>query len=202
MMDQNSIFINCPFDNEYKPMLRALLFVARFYGLEIKISLSNSDSKSNRLSRIIGLMKESKYSVHDLSRMMSKKKKEIFRMNMPFELGLDYGLCGDEKIFLIFEDEAYKMKKALSDINAWDVRPHNNEPEQLIKEFRKWIVDNKILPAVLKDYSATDIWYLYNDFYGKFSDYMTIHHLKEDEVSVNEYLGHVNKFLMDHFGVL
>lgn len=199
-MDQNSIFINCPFDNDYRPMLRALLFVARFYGLDIKISSANTDSKSNRLTRIIGLMKESKYSVHDLSRMISKKKKEIFRMNMPFELGLDYGLCGDGKVFLIFEDEAYNLKKALSDINAWDVRPHNNDPEHLIKEFRKWIVDNKKLPDSLKDYSATNIWYLYNDFYGKFSDYMINNHLKDDEVSVNEYLTHVDKFLMDYFG--
>ena len=39
---------------------------------------------------------------------------------------------------LIFEDEAYKLKIALSDINGWDVRPHYNKPEQLVLEFRKW----------------------------------------------------------------
>ena len=194
-MNPNAIFINCPFDNKYKPMLRAMLFVARFYGLEIKIASSDTDSKSNRLQRIIELMRESKFSVHDLSKLMSEKKKEYYRMNMPFELGLDYGLGGDEKVFLIFEDEAYKLKIALSDINGWDVRPHYNKPEQLILEFRKWIVANRELSKEQKSFSSSDIWYIYNDFYGKFSDFMTSHHMKEEEISVSEYISHVDNFL-------
>lgn len=194
-MNPNAIFINCPFDNKYKPMLRAMLFVARFYGLDVKIASSDTDSKSNRLQRIMDLMKESKYSVHDLSKLMAEKRKEYYRMNMPFELGLDYGLGGDEKVFLIFENEAYKLKIALSDINGWDVRPHNNKPEQLILEFRKWIVANRELPDKLKSLSSSDIWYIYNDFYGQFTDYMTLHHMKEEEVSVSEYISYVDRFL-------
>lgn len=194
-MNPNAIFINCPFDSKYKPMLRAMLFAARFYGLEVNIASSDTDSKSNRLDRIIDLMKQSKYSIHDLSRLKSEKKKEYYRMNMPFELGLDYGIGGSEKVFLIFEDEAYKLKIALSDINGWDVRPHYNKPEQLILEFRKWIVVNKDLPKELKSLSSSDIWYIYNDFYGCFSDFMTHHNMREEEVSVSEYISHVDNFL-------
>lgn len=172
-----------------------MLFVARFYGLEIKIASFDTDSKSNRLERIIDLMKESKYSIHDLSKLKSEKRREYYRMNMPFELGLDYGIGGSEKVFLIFEDEAYKLKIALSDINGWDVRPHYNKPEQLILEFRRWIVANKELSPAIKNLSSSDIWYIYNDFYGKFSDFMMIHHMKDEEVSVYEYLSHVDKFL-------
>lgn len=179
-------------------MLRALLFVVRFYGLEAKIASSDTDSKSNRLERIIKLMKESKYSVHDLSRLKSEKKKEYYRMNMPFELGLDYGIGGKEKVFLIFENEDYKLKIALSDINGWDVRPHYNKPENLILEFRKWIVVNKILPDKLTALSSSDIWYIYNDFYGIFSDFMTRHHMQEDEISISEYISHVDKFLASY----
>ena len=194
-MNPNAIFINCPFDSKYKPMLRAMLFAARFYGLEVNIASSDTDSKSNRLDRIIDLMKQSKYSIHDLSRLKSEKKKEYYRMNMPFELGLDYGIGGSEKVFLIFEDEAYKLKIALSDINGWDVRPHYNKPEQLILEFRKWIVVNKDLPKELKSLSSSDIWYIYNDFYGCFSDFMTHHNMREEEVSVSEYILHVDNLL-------
>jgi len=197
-MNPNAIFINCPFDSKYKPMLRAMLFVAKFYGLEIKIASTDTDSKSNRLERIIELMKEAKYSIHDLSKLRSEKKKEYYRMNMPFELGLDYGLGGNEKVFLIFEDEAYKLKIALSDINGWDVRPHYNKPEQLILEFRKWIVANKELSAEKKALSSTDIWYIYNDFYGRFSDFMTLHRMKEEEISVSEYIIHVDNFLASY----
>lgn len=196
-MKDNAIFINCPFDDGYLPLLRALLFVARFYGLEIKIASSDLDSKSNRLTRIIALMKETKYSVHDLSKMRSNQEGEYYRMNMPFELGLDYGIGGDEKVFLIFENEPYKLKIALSDINGWDVRPHLDKPETLIMEFRRWIVVNRDLPATLKSFSSSDIWYKYNDFYGSFSDYMTIHNLKDEEISIPEYLEFVDTYLGD-----
>ena len=197
-MKENAIFINCPFDDEYLPLLRALLFVSRFYGLDVKIASTDLDSKSNRLARIISLMRESKYSVHDLSKMKSVKEDEYYRMNMPFELGLDYGIGGDEKVFLIFENEPYKLKIALSDINGWDVRPHLDNPEKLIMEFRKWIVVNRELSKTLKSYSYSDIWYKYNDFYGSFSDFLTIHNLKDEEISVIEYLEYIDSFLKDN----
>jgi len=197
-MKENAIFINCPFDDEYLPLLRALLFVSRFYGLDVKIASTDLDSKSNRLERIISLMRESKYSVHDLSKLKSVKEDEYYRMNMPFELGLDYGIGGDEKVFLIFENEPYKLKIALSDINGWDVRPHLDNPEKLIMEFRKWIVVNRELSKTLKSYSYSDIWYKYNDFYGSFSDFMTIHNLKDEEISVTEYLEYIDTFLKDN----
>lgn len=197
-MKDNAIFINCPFDNGYLPLLRALLFVSRFYGLEVKIASSDLDSKSNRLSRIIDLMKVSKYSVHDLSRMKSDKEGEYYRMNMPFELGLDYGIGGEEKVFLIFENEPYKLKIALSDINGWDVRPHSDKPETLIMEFRRWIVVNRNLPKELKEFSSSDIWYKYNDFYGSFSDHMTLHNMKDDEISIPEYLEFIDSYLEDN----
>ena len=65
-MNPDAIFINSPFDSKYKPMLRAMLFVARFYGLEIKIASTDTDSKSNRLERIIELMKEAKPGVQEV----------------------------------------------------------------------------------------------------------------------------------------
>lgn len=196
-MKENAIFINCPFDEEYLPLLRALLFVSKFFGLEVKIASTELDSKSNRLARIISLMKESKYSVHDLSKMKSVKEGEYYRMNMPFELGLDYGLGGDEKEFLIFENEPYKLKLALSDINGWDVRPHLNNPETLVRELRKWIVVKCGISRKFRSFSYSDVWYKYNDFYGSFSDYMTIHHLKDEEISIAEYLEYIDSYLKD-----
>lgn len=198
-MNENSIFINCPFDNSYLPLLRVMLFAAKFYGLEVMIASSDMDSKSDRLPRIIKLMKKSRYSIHDLSKMKSTAKNEYYRMNMPFELGLDYGLNGSKKVFLIFENEQYKLKKALSDINGWDVRSHNNDSEKLMMEFRKWIVaENKSISKDLKSYSASDIWYQYNDFYGSFSDHMNAHHMKDEEISVAEYMQYIDTYLEEH----
>jgi hypothetical protein len=85
----------------------------------------------------------------------------------------------------------------LSDINGWDVRPHLDNPETLVMEFRRWIVVNRDLPPKLKSFSSSDIWYKYNDFYGSFSDYMTINHLKDEEISIPEYLEFIDKYFVN-----
>ncbi len=195
MMNDKSIFINCPFDKEYLPLLRVLLFVSRFYGLDVKIASTELDSTSNRLPRIKSLMRDSKYSIHDLSRFRSDKAGEYYRMNMPFELGLDYGLGGDDKIFLIFESEPYKLKIALSDINGWDIRAHQDNPEKLVMEFRKWIVGCGNISDELKQYSSEEVWNRYNYFYGSFSDHMLKHTMKDEEISVPEYLDFIDSYL-------
>ena len=64
-------------------------------------------------------------------------------------------------------------------------------------EFRRWIVVNRDLPPKLKSFSSSDIWYKYNDFYGSFSDYMTINHLKDEEISIPEYLEFIDKYFVN-----
>lgn len=194
-MNDNTIFINCPFDEEYQPLLRALLFAVCYYGLEPKIASTDLDSKSDRLKRIIELMKATRYSIHDLSRMKAKRKGEYYRMNMPFELGLDYGLCGEDKLFLIFENNPYRLKIALSDVNGWDVRPHNDKEEDIIMEFRKWYVAaNPHLSKRQKSFSSSRIWYDFNIFQVGFEDFKNANGLKDREMSVAEYIDYVKSF--------
>ena len=182
-------------------MLRVLIFTAKFYGLKVNIASENVDSTSNRLDRIVELMKESKFSVHDLSKLQSEKKNEFYRMNMPFELGLDYGMSGKDKTYLIFEDKQYQLHKALSDINGWDVRAHNNEPEKIVSEFRTWIVGSNEFPDIIKNYSSTEIWYLYNDFQASFHNFMINHKMKEEDVSIKEFIMRIDEFLKIRFPI-
>lgn len=86
-----NVFINCPFDDKYFDLLQTLVFTISYYGFTPRISLENSDSGPSRLDKIIQLISESKYSIHDLSRLQSKSANEYNRLNMPFELGIDYG---------------------------------------------------------------------------------------------------------------
>ncbi len=85
----NSIFLNVPFDIEYRKLLRPMLFTCIYCGLEPHLS-DLTDSGQIRVQGIIDLLKGCKYSIHDLSRIKSKKEGELARFNMPFELGLDY----------------------------------------------------------------------------------------------------------------
>lgn len=67
-------------------------------------------------------------------------------MNMPFELGLDMGFrrAPDEqtngKKFLIFENEPYDLKRALSDLAGADVEFHRGNFELVIKKLRNFLV--------------------------------------------------------------
>jgi tyrosine-protein phosphatase YwqE len=63
---RKNIFINCPFDEEYKPLLRSLLFAVIDCGFEPRIATERNDSAEVRLKKILNLMRESCYSIHDI----------------------------------------------------------------------------------------------------------------------------------------
>ena len=89
--DRN-VFINCPFDTECNKLLLPLLFCVVYFEFLPRISLEISDSGQIRLDKIVDLILASRYSIHDLSRIRSTKSKEYFRLNMPFEFGMDHGI--------------------------------------------------------------------------------------------------------------
>ncbi len=141
-----NVFIDCPFDDEYFLLLKPLVFVIVYFGFKPRISLESSDSGLSRLDKILGLIKESRYAVHDLSRLQAKKVDEYYRLNMPFELGLDYGLRIFDQNFsdkrsLILETKAFEYMKAISDINGFDIKHHDDNPEKLIECLRSWFTE-------------------------------------------------------------
>jgi hypothetical protein len=88
--DQN-VFINCPFDNQYKPLFEAILFAVHRCGYILRCAKEFEDSSSIRIRNIVQLIRESKYSIHDLSRVSLDATEELPRFNMPLELGICYG---------------------------------------------------------------------------------------------------------------
>jgi len=153
-------------DDEYRPLLRAAIFAVIYMGLEPRVAVMDRDCATNRLEKIIGLMKESKYSIHDLSRMVSTKANEFSRMNMPFELGLDYGFkCNNpktklgSKVFLILENQRYAYKKALSDISGWDIECHEDNCVILVQVLREWFCE---IGATSNGGTDIDVWDAYN----------------------------------------
>ena len=88
---EKNVFINCPFDAEFEPILQSILFCIVYLGFAPRLASERNDSGENRLEKIRGLIESSKYSIHDLSRCQAKRKGEHFRLNMPFELGIDFG---------------------------------------------------------------------------------------------------------------
>lgn len=166
-----NVFINCPFDFSYLILLRPLLFTVMSCGFNPRIALERFDSAEIRLDKIKQLIEESSLSIHDLSKIKATKKNEYYRLNMPFEIGLDLGCRlyhSDEKYrrkrSLILEGEKYGYQKALSDIASSDVKCHSNDPCELVIEVRNWF--SEVGCTNLE--SGSSIWDEYNCFFTDF----------------------------------
>lgn len=163
-MNDNWVFINCPFDNKYFPLLKSILFTIAYLELEPKIS-ETTDSGLTRITRITDFMMQSRYSIHDLSRMDPLNPGDLPRFNMPFECGIDFGIKASnpiqfgEKQFLILEKEQYRYQKVISDISGNDIKFHKNEPERLIKIIRDWF-----RPKIENTPYPKEIWLAFNEF--------------------------------------
>lgn len=168
---EKNVFINCPFDKDYYiPFLRPLLFTIIYLGYNPRIATESFDSGEIRIQKIGKLIEDSKFSIHDLSRIQAKEKDEIFRLNMAFELGIDMGCRlfkegkAKDKRCLILEKELYRLNQALSDLSGFDIKHHNNDPEKIVREVRNWFVESGLKKAS----SATKIWKSFNGFVTDF----------------------------------
>jgi hypothetical protein len=117
--------------------------------------------------KIKALIRSSKYSIHDISRMEPLKEGDLPRFNLPFELGLDLG-CRTygkgrlaTKKCLILEKDSYRYMSVISDISGNDIRAHNSNDQSLIREVRNWIRTQKNEPIP----SAHKIWRNFNIFH-------------------------------------
>ena len=65
------------------------------------------------------------YSIHDLSRVQLSAGHP--RFNMPFELGVAIGASwGQPHRAFVFEKQAFRLQRTLSDLNGLDPHPHHN----------------------------------------------------------------------------
>lgn len=165
-----SVFVNCPFDDDYAPILQAISFCIADLGFSPRLAPENADNGVGRLERIIQLIQGSKYGIHDLSRCKATSAGEFSRMNMPFELGLDHGAAkfGDgaliSKSILILEENRYDYQRSLSDISGWDIESHEGDYVQAVRKVSRWLVrhagaDPVGPDKILRDYQDFQEWY-------------------------------------------
>lgn len=145
MAFDKNVFINCPFDDEYLPLLRPLVFTVIYLGFTPRIASETLDSAEPRIEKIVRLITESRYGIHDLSRIQAEEEGEYFRFNMPFELGLEIGCIRykggkwAKKKCLILEAEKYRYQAALSDLSNSDIQVHRDEPAEVVRVVRNWL---------------------------------------------------------------
>jgi hypothetical protein len=140
----DSVFINCPFDDRYVPILRAIVYTIYRCGFLPKTALDEDDGSDNRLSKIIRKIRDSRYGIHDLSRI-ELNAADYPRFNMPFEPGIFFGAknLGDtsqkRKTALVLEKTKYGYQQYISDLNGIDTKAHNNDPAIAMAKVRDWL---------------------------------------------------------------
>ena len=141
------VFINCPFDDSYKPIFEAIVFTVRYLGFAVRCALEVDDAGEVRLSKIVRMIEQCGYGIHDISSVGLGTATNLPRFNMPLELGLYLGckLFGAEaqrrKGCLILDSEPYRYRVTMSDIAGQDIHVHNGEPVRAIKEVRDWLAN-------------------------------------------------------------
>ncbi|MGZ8787562.1 MAG: hypothetical protein ACXW4P_04940 [Thermoanaerobaculia bacterium] len=142
---EQNVFINCPFDREYAPIFDAIVFAVFDCGFRPVCARERMNSAQVRIDKITDFIRDSRYSIHDLSRTESRGRFSLPRFNMPLELGIALGCTKfgvgrqRQKTTLILDRRRYRYHKFLSDIAGQDISEHNNQPSRAIEVVRNWL---------------------------------------------------------------
>ena len=142
--DNNTVFINCPFDPSYNPIFKAILFAVIECGFQVRTALEREDGSEIRILKLYELIEFSGLGIHDLSRI-EYKPGEYPRFNMPLELGLFLGCKRygshehQNKLALILDAHRYDYQKSTSDIAGQDVKVHGGKPEKALQVVAQWL---------------------------------------------------------------
>lgn len=143
----DSVFINCPFDKQYQPILQAIIYSVYRCGFYPRTAMEEDDGLENRLHKIMRIIRLCKYGIHDISRIQLSPNK-FPRFNMPYELGLFFGAkyygTGLQKLkqTLVFEKDKFSYQHFISDLNGIDTKAHGNNPHAVIVKVRDWLKTN------------------------------------------------------------
>ncbi len=192
-----NIFINCPFDEEYKPIHDAIVFTIFDCGFIPRSAFEENDSGNVRLEKIIKIIAESKFGIHDISRTEIDKSTQLPRFNMPFELGLFLGAkkLGEKgqrsKKILILDKEKYRYQKFISDIAGQDIEAHKGDSEVVISKIRNWLNNtvNRTIPG------GNSIYSRYQTFQKELPDLCKELNLEVNEIFYKDYCKLIKNWL-------
>jgi hypothetical protein len=159
--DPNAVFLNVPYDEEFKSLYIA--YIVGLYQLGLVPHLASEiPGGDRRLNRIFGLIKSCRYSIHDLSRIeLSAAPLIVPRFNMPLELGMTItwaNLHPSRHTWFVWESEPYRLQRSASDLNGTDPYIHNGTPEGVLRELSNAFRRDRMpsVPGMLDDYRFVD----------------------------------------------
>ncbi len=143
----DNVFVNCPFDVSYKGMFEAIIFTIHDCGFISRCAREENDSGNIRIVKIMKIIDECKYGIHDISKADLDPTSGLARFNMPLELGLFMGAknyasprhYNREKRTLILDTEPFRYQQFISDLAGQDINAHHMSVAELITQVRDFL---------------------------------------------------------------
>lgn len=177
-----------------------MVFTILACGFRPRSALEASDGGDVRLDKILRLIKESAYSIHDISVVELDAINQLPRFNMPFELGLVIGskkLAGRKyasRSLLVLERTSFIYQKCLSDIAGQDTRAHGDSPRVLARIVRTWLSQESQRSGIPGD---RRIFAAYESFSSDLPALCDAAGLYYDELSYPDLLGLTQQWLLE-----
>jgi len=142
------VFINCPFDDSYRPLFEAATFTILACGYTPRCALEFGDTGYDRLSRIVDLIDQCDFSLHDISMTDLDAGSGLPRFNMPFELGIAWGRKRNKKDrkMLVIDQGLHRYERSISDLKALDPASHSGDPLEMVAQVRNWLSSHHAFP--------------------------------------------------------
>ena len=199
----SGLIINCPFDEEYRPLFEAMVFAISDCGFVVRSAMEVDDGSQVRIDKIANIIAECRLGIHDISRTELDPVAQLPRFNMPLELGMFLGAkrYGNtrqrQKICLILDRERYRYQRFCSDIAGQDIRTHDNDPAVAVRVVRDWLRNALVPPAILLP-SGSRIARRYAEFQADLPLICELIRLDPDELTFNDLTSLISVWLQEN----
>jgi hypothetical protein len=128
------VFLNCPFDDLFAPLFHAAVLTIAALGFTPRCARETEGESDQRIDRIARGLRESKYSIHDLSRFQGEGPDNLSRFNMPLELEMALSIryqgktSGTPHNWVALVPSGFVHQKFISDLAGFDPPVHEQTP--------------------------------------------------------------------------
>lgn len=146
----DNVFINCPFDADYDPLYEATIFTIIDCGFTPRCALEENNSGHIRMFKIMKIIDECRYGIHDLTKADLDAVTKLARFNMPLELGLFFGAqryasrahYNKDKKMLIMDTAPFRYRDFISDLSGYDIVSHNQLAADVVVKVRDFLFNH------------------------------------------------------------